>query len=171
MNIQAWVAAATVVFAGAASASVDVGTLGASPKTFQGDFAGVTALPGEPFFQTVTFSLAQAGGVVGTLGQEFGQIALSKATLDANSVMTIAAAGSTAPTFNAAVTPVKTATGYSFSFDAVPAGNYVLGLSGSYVTGVTGFKGSLAAVPEPSTLALSALGMLALGAAVRRRRG
>jgi hypothetical protein len=163
MKIQAWVAAATVVFASAASASIDVGALSASPQTFQGDFAGVTALPGETFFQTVTFSLAQPGQtVLGTLGRAFGEIALSKATLDTNA----------APAFSATVTPVKTSAGYTFSFDAVPAGNYVLTLSGNYVTGVTGFKGTLAAtptVPEPSTLALSALGMLVLTGAVRRR--
>lgn len=179
MNFKPWVTSALFVCATAASAIELASPLGTSPQAFQGSWGGVSGLPGEPFFETVLFSLTQSGqSVVGTFSGVEGDIALDRVYIEPNRVLTIAGAsalGSSA-SFSATVVPVKTATGYSFTFDQVPAytGTYILGLRGSFgAQGASGFKGTLAsaaAVPEASNWAMWALGLAGMASLRRARR-
>ncbi len=62
--------------------------------------------------------------------------------------------------------------GYSFAFNNVAAGNYLLGVKGYNEIGSTAVSAtySVTAVPEPETYAMMLLGLGAVGFLSRRRR-
>lgn len=162
MNIlkTALVSATLLVAASSAYADVvDLGELNAGLNTYTQSVAAGS------FSTNFTFSLADASSGVFSLNQ----LPLTNAGVNVFDISNL--------TFNLYSSTdtwlAGSVAGGEFSFANLAAGNYYLTVAGS-ATGVAGgiYSGaiSIAAVPEPSSVAMLMIGFAALGAVARRRK-
>ena len=162
MNIlkTALVSATLLVAASSAYADVvDLGELNAGLNTYTESVAAGS------FSTNFTFSLADASSGVFSLNQ----LPLTNAGVKVFDISNL--------TFNLYSSNdawlAGSVAGGEFSFASLAAGNYYLTVAGT-ATGVAGgiYSGaiSVAAVPEPSSVAMLMIGFAALGAVARRRK-
>jgi len=145
--------------------------------TFQHTNIGGDTVPGTDFNDFWVFDLAPVGGS-GSVSADFTRFT---AILNFNGALWTAGAGTTcgaaAGSGCTAVAPgmkLLDATASTDRWEIVAsnlsAGRYIIQVTGTSRTdGISSYSGQLAFVPEPGTLALLGMGLLAIGASVRRR--
>ncbi|MCB5186053.1 FxDxF family PEP-CTERM protein [Methylobacillus gramineus] len=157
------VSVALLVAASGANAAdvVDLGELNAGINTY-----GTTVAANTEFNHTFNFSLADVSSV---------NFSLDKLVLNNGSTSVYNFTSLTYSLFSSSDNSqlaFATSNG-EFSFAALAAGNYYIDVAGKS-SGVAGgiYSGSInvAAVPEPSSVAMLMIGFAALGAVARRRR-
>lgn len=162
MNILKTALASATLLVAASSAYadvVDLGELNAGLNTYTQSVAAGS------FSTNLTFSLADATSGVFSLNQ----LPLTNAGVNVFDISNL--------TFNLFSSNdtwlAGSVAGGEFSFANLAAGNYYLTVAGT-ATGVAGgiYSGaiSIAAVPEPSSVAMLMIGFAALGAVARRRK-
>lgn len=155
MKLKQWVVVtllavgAMSVQAAAVAPGEDLGTLTAEPEYFGAMFDGGY------FFDSFDFTLADPGNVLGGVAAFFGDVSFEAVRLGG------------APTI---LTP--TATGYSFLFTWLDAGDHTLSIEGHAPRGFAAYMGSVMAqpVPEPHSLVMMLTGIGVMGAVAVRRR-
>ena len=152
----------------AAGVTQDLGTLDASGTDFGRQFARLfeVGTPVGAFTDYYTFSLvAPATGAAGGASVDFEWLWVD---LNLNSVSLFREGNANA---------IGTSSPGAFSFNGLSAGNYKLAVEGSFYgsLGAASYSGAIhtiaSAAPEASSFAMALIGLLGVGAAVRRRRG
>lgn len=169
MKLKHLVAAMAVAMSGAAQADANLGTVGASAKSFGRIFvtSGYAGSGLGSFTDHYSFTLSGHGSAVGGAGvrHEWGALDLS--------LHSVSLSGGT---LGATITD---STPLNFSFSNLGPGTYTLDIAGvlNGITGRAGFafySGSIqsvaSAAPEPEALALMIAGLAGVGFATSRRR-